>query len=586
MMELPAPTPRKVAGHLQAVPSSEPTTATPLRLHRSSDSPKLDAELLRIAHAALNDAAAAKAPTDILREFAVRIRHDDAFIGFASHFQFIRSDIEKIATLNLFKINPAASASSLSNALEHQSRHKNVIPADIDVMRFYQSLYYLNPLAAEAYASALKIAPHLNAENIFRNIAQEFNIIDMIKSLPVELFIEYFNLNPLMDGVSAFPVEGFVGIRRVRDVQYATCDYAAAVLPIADFSRFVLCAYLDPRLSVLQMIRKHAAQNARCATLINTYMAYHDAEEGVLTQEIQAAVRGKPAFVSKPVFMVAAKRAKPSGGAAPELVPEPPPFAAPKPHVDDKSRPEPQTITRQGSPVARSAVQQPQGKRTKSHDAAASLTQRPAVATSPKTETTASPKPSLRARWAALRLRTRIASVSLLAVLLLATTAAPLATSRYDLAHGWPLRQDRGLPTITVANIAQGSAYESVEPAGVPVAALQAPEEAKALEAPVAPLAPVTAPASTLTLSARGDVWVQVTQAQTGQTVLTRLLRAGETRIVPVQPGLTLTVGAAQHLSVSVDGRDIRLDAFLRRGIIRGVRLEDIIAPATRQGAI
>lgn len=268
-MELPAPTPRKTAGHLQAVPPSEPATVTPLRLHRSSDSPKLDTELLRITDTALTEAAAAKGPSDILREFSVRFRYDEAFISFTSHFQFIQSDIEKIATLNLFKIKPTASPPYLSYALEHQSRYKDIIAPDIDIMRFYKDLHSLNKLAAEDYATSLKIAPNINAENAFRRAAHHFNILKLVHPPSAEECIEYFNLTPLMDGVSAFPVEGFVGIQRTQDVQHSTGEYAAAVLPTADFSRFVLYAYLDPRPSVLQMIRKHAAHDTRCATLIS-----------------------------------------------------------------------------------------------------------------------------------------------------------------------------------------------------------------------------------------------------------------------------------------------------------------------------
>lgn len=79
---------------------------------------------------------------------------------------------------------------------------------------------------------------------------------------------------------------------------------------------------------------------------------------------------------------------------------------------------------------------------------------------------------------------------------------------------------------------------------------------------------------SRITLSAAADdCWVQVREVD-GQLLLSRLLRKGESYMVPNRPGLTLMVGNAGALDILVDGkkaqslgasgqvrRDIKLDA-------------------------
>lgn len=548
-MDAHAPVPLKVVGLPQPAPSSLPAGSAPFRFHRASDSPNLDPELLRVAETALNIATPLTKPSAAaLQEFTVRISHDDTFIAFASHFHFMQTDIEKIAILDLFKSQKSTTQTArLADALEYQSRYKYVVAPNLNIMRFYHSLHYFNSLAAESYAIAMKTAPNLDPEIVFRKTAHSFGVVNTEKKLPDSLScIEYFNSSPLMADLMAFQVEGFVGIRRAHDAGTPNRDYALGVLPALDFSRFVLYAYLDPRSTVLQMLRKHGGQRSHCTPLINTYMAYHDADEEVLTREIRATIRGKPAFVSKRVFIIETKPSAPQ--------------------------------SEQASAVLERQVKRV-GKTAAKSDTAPSLAQPMAVIPLTETESPSSPAPEVDARPAAQRSRIRMAGMTLLGVLLVAAIAVPVATTRYGVTLAWPLRHAPQQPATPALGVAEMPASTSTEPARVMLAAVPGHEEAKALEAPTTTPVPVPPVASSLTLAARGDVWVQIAQQQTGQIILMRLLRAGDTRIVPMQPGLVLTVGAAQNLSISMDGRDIRLDAFLQRGSIRGVRIDEILRP-------
>jgi cytoskeleton protein RodZ len=100
-------------------------------------------------------------------------------------------------------------------------------------------------------------------------------------------------------------------------------------------------------------------------------------------------------------------------------------------------------------------------------------------------------------------------------------------------------------------------------------------EAAKPAESPSEPLHVATRDqmASRVTLAAEGDdCWIQVREMD-GQLLVSRLMRKGDTYAVPDRPGLTLMVGNAGALSITVDGkkapslgamglvrRDIRLD--------------------------
>ena len=120
-----------------------------------------------------------------------------------------------------------------------------------------------------------------------------------------------------------------------------------------------------------------------------------------------------------------------------------------------------------------------------------------------------------------------------------------------------------GLPgpvTATPGAPAAGAPLPGARPA-TPAAPGATPPVAAAPAAPAppaAPAAPAAGPApgqSRVVLRASGDSWVQVRDARNGEVVFNRVMRAGETFDVPNRPGLMLTTGKAQELSVVVDGQ-------------------------------
>ncbi len=75
---------------------------------------------------------------------------------------------------------------------------------------------------------------------------------------------------------------------------------------------------------------------------------------------------------------------------------------------------------------------------------------------------------------------------------------------------------------------------------------------------PAAPTPAVTPSASSpdasrLTLLAHGDVWLQV-RDRTGQVLLRKVLKAGESWAVPPKPGLLLNTGNAGNMEIMLDG--------------------------------
>lgn len=73
-----------------------------------------------------------------------------------------------------------------------------------------------------------------------------------------------------------------------------------------------------------------------------------------------------------------------------------------------------------------------------------------------------------------------------------------------------------------------------------------------AVATPIAPLAP-SPDASRLTLLAHGDVWLQV-RDRSGQVLLSKILKAGDSWAVPPKPGLLLTTGNAGNMEIMLDG--------------------------------
>jgi len=97
-----------------------------------------------------------------------------------------------------------------------------------------------------------------------------------------------------------------------------------------------------------------------------------------------------------------------------------------------------------------------------------------------------------------------------------------------------------------------------------------APPQTAPAAAPTTPSAP-SEPPNRITLRATEEAWVQVRDPRSGQTVLNRVLRAGESFVVP-REGLVMTTGRAQGLEVVVDGQSTPALAG-RTGVVRDVAL-------------
>lgn len=132
-------------------------------------------------------------------------------------------------------------------------------------------------------------------------------------------------------------------------------------------------------------------------------------------------------------------------------------------------------------------------------------------------------------------------------------------------------------PEAPKPEAAKADAPKPAEPSPAPAAAAT-PTETKAPEpTPASIAAPAHAPEgkvigqdnadSRIQLKASGDdCWLQVRELD-GQLLMSRLLRRGDSYMVPNRPGLTLMVGNAGALDVTVDGK--RAPALGNTGQVR-----------------
>ncbi|NMJ44228.1 helix-turn-helix domain-containing protein [Roseomonas sp. JC162] len=114
---------------------------------------------------------------------------------------------------------------------------------------------------------------------------------------------------------------------------------------------------------------------------------------------------------------------------------------------------------------------------------------------------------------------------------------------------------------------------------GAPTQAAAAPAGPAASVAPAAQPAPAPAAAPVppgmagVVLRARGETWVQVRDSRQNQTVLDRVLRAGDTYQVPPRDGMVLTTGKAENLDVLLDGQVVAV-LVGATGVRRGLALD------------
>jgi cytoskeleton protein RodZ len=138
--------------------------------------------------------------------------------------------------------------------------------------------------------------------------------------------------------------------------------------------------------------------------------------------------------------------------------------------------------------------------------------------------------------------------------------AAPSATAGAE-APPAPEQPQAALATVPSAGSSAPTASEPTESAPPAGDAAASPPSI-----PAAPPAPTEAPAAPqqeaalppgekgIVLEARLDSWIQILDGK-GQTVVDRILRAGERYVVPAGTGLVLTTGNAGGLDMFVDGQ-------------------------------
>lgn len=287
--------------------AGDPTARPPFAFHIPGRTPEIDPAILRIVCETLDAVRSLGSPAEGVREFHVRAQHDQVFAAFAQGFGFATLEPEKLAVLHLFKARPPErSVEDLADALEYVSRYRDVLPASVSCVRFHQSLHFFNPQAAEAFAKVLKVAPGLDPEKVFRNIATEYGIAASYRRIDQARCIAHFNEAEIIEGMEAFAIESYVCVRKKRSA--ASINYAEAVVSMDEFARFVLCVHTDPRHAVLDIIAKNGARASLCCSLIRCYLQHHDAEEALLVSELLATVRGRPPFVSMPKFLIETQR--------------------------------------------------------------------------------------------------------------------------------------------------------------------------------------------------------------------------------------------------------------------------------------
>ena len=182
------------------------------------------------------------------------------------------------------------------------------------------------------------------------------------------------------------------------------------------------------------------------------------------------------------------------------------------------------------------------------------------------------------------------------AALLPPTPPAPAASSP---AVNTPAASTPAASTPAVTPPAAGTTPPGAAPAGqVPRPTAAAPAGTLVPTGPNAPAqAPVAAPAtppgtpavpatplSRITLKAQDECWIQIRDPRSGQIVVNRVLRPGESYQVPPTEGLVLTTGRSQALEVIVDGQTTQ--AFEgRNGVLRDVPLVADTLKAARPAA-
>ena len=149
--------------------------------------------------------------------------------------------------------------------------------------------------------------------------------------------------------------------------------------------------------------------------------------------------------------------------------------------------------------------------------------------------------------------------------------------------------QGAGEPTVAQTPVEPAPAPAVTEPAAQPAVAEPVPSAAPAststvpataspvaVPAPVASASSVATPsaatpavgASLMTLTASGESWVEVVNGR-GETVLQRMLKAGDSMDFSSAPPYAVVVGRADAVQVSVRGQPLDITPYARNSVAR-----------------
>ena len=184
----------------------------------------------------------------------------------------------------------------------------------------------------------------------------------------------------------------------------------------------------------------------------------------------------------------------------------------------------------------------------------------------------------------------------IVAVLLVAALAVYFWPSAPPVASGDGLMppsasegQGAGEPTVAQTPVEPAPAPAVTEPAAQPAVAEPVPSVAPAststvpataspvpVPAPVASASSVATPsaatpavgASLMTLTASGESWVEVVNGR-GETVLQRMLKAGDSMDFSSAPPYAVVVGRADAVQVSVRGQPLDITPYARNSVAR-----------------
>ena len=93
----------------------------------------------------------------------------------------------------------------------------------------------------------------------------------------------------------------------------------------------------------------------------------------------------------------------------------------------------------------------------------------------------------------------------------------------------------------------------------------------------VRPGGPANPTANVISLSSRGDVWVQVIDSLSGRSTIARTMRAGDTAEFQAAQGMRITIGAPQNIIIRLNDRQLIIDQFIEKGSIRNLSISQLL---------